>query len=391
MRSPRDQFDQNHLEENQPRYVQAQAIREQITFILGSWGMRKEHINYVVEAMVESDLWGIDSHGISMLMQYEEMFRNGNLKMGTEPLIVRESPVMALIDGAQGLGHVVAAIAINLAVDKCLATGIGVVSVFNSNHFGAAGYYALKAAHRGVIGMVMTSTRSVLVVPTFGCKPILGTNPIAFAAPTERNPPFLLDMSTSTVASNKVKVYELNNWELPEGWVADENGGPVTDPVEARRILKEQQAGGITPLGGTRDLGGHKGYGLSVMVQILASTLAGASFSPIRNRTQEKSEPENIGHFFLAIDPKAFRLPGAFENDLDQIIDILHLAKPVASSQPVLVAGDPEFQTREKRLHEGIPIPAELMRQLRKVAERSSVPFLLDAANDNVESSGQMR
>lgn len=298
---------------------------------------------------------------------------------------------MALIDGAKGLGHIVATIAMNLAVDKCLAAGIGVVSVFNSTHFGAAGYYALKAAQRGVIGIVMTSTRSVLVVPTFGSEPILGTNPIAFAAPTERNPPFLLDMSTSTVASNKVKVYELNNWELPKGWVVDENGGAVTDPVEARQISKGQQAGGLTPLGGTRDLGSHKGYGLSVMVQILASTLAGASFSPIRNNSQEKSEPENIGHFFLAIDPKAFRVPGAFENDLDQIIDILHSSKPVESGQPILVAGDPESQTREKRLHEGIPIPAKLMHQLRKVAENSSVPFLLDDAQGNIESNSEIK
>lgn len=391
MRRQEGEGDHNHLQEIPPKYVLASVLRDQLTLVFRSWGMGEEHINYVVEAMVESDLWGIDSHGISMLMQYEEMFRIGCLKMKSEPQIVRDSAVMALIDGAAGLGHIASTIAMNLAIDKCLATGIGIVSVFNSNHFGAAGYYALKAPQRGVIGIVMTSTRSVLVVPTFGCEPVLGTNPIAFAAPTERNPPFLLDMSTSTVASNKVKVYELNNWELPNGWVVDENGEAVTDAVEARRIIKEQQDGGLTPLGGTRDLGSHKGYGLSAMVQILSSTLAGASFSPIRNNTQEKSEPENIGHFFLAIDPKAFRLPGDFENDLDQIIDILHLAKPVSPEQPVLVAGDPEWQTREQRRYEGIPIPVKLMDQLRKVAERASVPFLLEDAKDSIESNGQIR
>ncbi|MDX2480161.1 MAG: Ldh family oxidoreductase [Desulfuromusa sp.] len=390
MRKKGNSVDRSQHDGNPPKYVPAQVLRDQLILVFRSWGMGEEHINHAVEAMVAADLWGIDSHGISMLMQYEEMFRDGKLEMKSEPRIVRDSAVMALIDGAKGLGHIVATIAMNMAVDKCLAAGIGVVSVFNSTHFGAAGYYALKAAQRGVIGIVMTSTRSVLVVPTFGCEPVLGTNPIAFAAPTERNPPFLLDMSTSTVASNKVKVYELNNWDLPEGWVVDENGGAVSDPVEARQISKKQHTGGLTPLGGTRDLGSHKGYGLSVMVQILASTLAGASFSPIRNNSQEKTEPENIGHFFLAIDPKAFRVPGAFENDLDQIIDILHSSQPVESGQPVLVAGDPESQTCEKRHHEGIPIPEKLMHQLRKVAERSSVPFLLNDAKDSVESDGVM-
>jgi LDH2 family malate/lactate/ureidoglycolate dehydrogenase len=222
----------------------------------------------------------------------------------------------------------------------------------------------------------MTSTRSPLVVPTFGCEPILGTNPIAFAAPAGRNKPFLLDMSTSTVASNKIKIYGINGWELPEGWVTDGDGCPVTDP----KTLQEQKTGGITPLGGTRELGGHKGYGLSVMCQILASTLAGASFSPIRNRTQKPGDPDDIGHFFMAIDPKAFRLPGMFENDLDQVIDVLHGTKPTDINQPVLVAGEPEFNMRTKRLQEGIPIPAELMRQVRVVTERASVPFLLNDA-----------
>ena len=143
-------------------------------------------------------------------------------------------------------------------------------------------------------------------------------------------------MATTTVAAGKVKVYKLNHRALPEGWVVDEKGQPVTDPEQAFRHVFNQPEGGITPLGGAREVGGHKGYGLAVMVHILAGTLSGASFSPIRNRTQKPSDPHNIGHFFLAIDPRAFRDAGLFEDDLDQVLDVLRSARPADPAQPVL-------------------------------------------------------
>jgi LDH2 family malate/lactate/ureidoglycolate dehydrogenase len=135
--------------------------------------------------------------------------------------------------------------------------------------------------------------------------------------------------------------------------------------------------GGITPLGGSREAGSHKGYGLAVMVHVLAGTLAGASFSPIRNQTQKKSDPHNIGHFFMAIDPRAFRADGEFEADLDQVIDVLHNAKRVDANQPVMVAGDPERATKRERLESGVPIPDDLMEQLQAVAKNAGVPFVL--------------
>jgi LDH2 family malate/lactate/ureidoglycolate dehydrogenase len=205
----------------------------------------------------------------------------------------------------------------------------------------------------------------------------MGTNPLAFAAPARRNAPFQLDMATTTVAAGKVKVHKLNHKPLPPGWVVDGDGKAVTDPEEAYRYVSERPEGGITPLGGSRDVGGHKGYGLAVMVHILGGILAGASFSPIRNKTQKPSDPHNIGHFFLAIDPRAFRGAGEFENDLDQVIDVLHAAKPADANQPVLVAGDPEMATRAERLANGVPIPDDLMAQLRTVAKNAGVPFVL--------------
>jgi LDH2 family malate/lactate/ureidoglycolate dehydrogenase len=214
-------------------------------------------------------------------------------------------------------------------------------------------------------------------VPTFAAEPVMGTNPLAFAAPARRNAPFQLDMATTTVAAGKVKVYKLNHKPLPSGWVVDGKGQPVTNEGEAFGYVFERPEGGISPVGGTRDMGSHKGYGLAVMVHILGGVLSGASFSPIRNRTQKSPDPHNIGHFFMAIDPRAFRDEGAFENDLDQVIDVLHNAKRADPNQPVLVAGDPEMLTRRERLEAGVPVPDDLMDQLRGVVSRAGVPFVL--------------
>ncbi|HZP36006.1 MAG TPA: Ldh family oxidoreductase [Methylomirabilota bacterium] len=357
--------------------VAAEKIREQLVAVFQAWGMSEAHAAVTAEMMVETDLRGVDSHGISMLPTYDKEYRAGRLNMRPQWKTVRDRPSMARIDADRSLGHPVSAYAMNLAVDKCRATGVGVVAVFNSHHFGAAGCYARIAADRGVVGMVTSATRGVTLVPTFAAEPIMGTNPLAFSAPARRNAPFLLDMATTTVAAGKVKVHKLNHKPVPRGWVVDGEGRPVTDETAAFSHVFERPDGGITPLGGTRELGGHKGYGLAVMVHILAGTLAGASFSPLRNRTQRDSDPHDIGHFFMALDPAAFRDAGEFEADLDDVIDVLHGAKRADPAQPVLVAGDPERLTRAERLEQGVPIPDDLMEQLRAVAERAGVPLVL--------------
>jgi LDH2 family malate/lactate/ureidoglycolate dehydrogenase len=360
--------------------VPAATIRQQLVSVLGAWGMAEGHAGTTAEMMVETDLRGVDSHGISMLPTYDREFRAGRLNMRPSFKTVREGPAFALIDADASLGHPVSVQAMTLAVDKCRDSGVAVVSVVNSHHFGAAGCYARLAADRGVIGMVTSSTRGVTMVPTFGAEPVMGTNPLAFAAPAQRNPPFQLDMATTTVAAGKVKVYKLNHRPVPPGWVVDERGEAITDPEQAFGYVFDRPEGGITPLGGPREVGGHKGYGLAVMVHILGGVLAGASFSPIRNRTQKPSDPHNIGHFFMAIDPRAFRAPGDFESDLDQVIDTLHGARRADPAQPVLVAGDPEMATRAERLRDGIPVPDDLVAQLRTVVGAADVPFVLEGA-----------
>src|SRR2546426_7782993 len=308
--------------------VPVERVREQVVTLLTAWGMDPQLVRIAAEVMVETDLAGVDSHGVSMLMDYENSKSRGKLNLRAVPRVVRESATTALVDADAGLGHPAAVMAMGIAIKKAKAMGVGVVSVFNSHHFGAAGYYAAMASKEGLVGMVTSATRSIAVVPTRAAVPVLGTNPIAFAAPARRNAPFLLDMATSTVANNKIKVHELNGKPLPPGWVLDERGRPVTDPTSALQIIYDKKGGGgQTPLGGT---------------------LSGASFSPIRVKTQGPGDPDRLGHFFLAIDPKAFRPEGAFEDDLDAVIDVLHATPPVDAALPVLVPGDPENAARPR-------------------------------------------
>lgn len=357
--------------------VPAETCRAQIVAVLSSWGMDPEIVRTTAEVMVETDLAGVDSHGISMLMDYDESRRKGKLNLAAKARIIRESPVTALVDADAGLGHPASVFGMELAIAKAKVTGVGVVAVRNSHHFGAAGYYAAMAPQHGLIGMVTSATRTIGVVPTRGAVPVLGTNPIAFAAPAKRNRAFRLDMATSTVAANKVKVYDLNAKKLPDGWVLDGQGRPVTDAAEAWDIIKKQPTGGLTPVGGTPDMASHKGYGLGMMVHILGGVLSGASFSPIRVKTQKPEDPDNLGHFFMALDPKAFREEGEFEADMDEAIDVLHAVPPADPAKPVLVAGDPEAFSRETRLRDGIPIPDSLSAKLRAVCDGCGAPFLL--------------
>ncbi|PHK96002.1 malate dehydrogenase [Pseudoroseomonas rhizosphaerae] len=357
--------------------VPAGRVRRQILNVLLAWGMDPVLADTTAEAMVETDLMGIDSHGLSMLMMYEALRDGGQLDLSAKPRVARRNAATALVDGGAGLGHPVAAMGMALAAEMALAGGIGAVGVFNSHHFGAAGYYVRLAARRGVIGMVMTTARSVLVVPTRGAQPMLGTNPIALAAPAGREPAFVLDMSSSTVAGNKVKVYDLNGKPMPEGWVVDGEGRPVTDAAEGMAYLFKRAEGGLTPLGGTGEGGGHKGYGLGLMVQILAGTLTGGALSVLHNRTAKPGEPDNIGHFFLAIDPAAFRPPEAFEADLGELLATMRATPPTRADRPVLIPGEPEDAERAARLAAGIPVPETLDRHVREICARCGAEYVL--------------
>ncbi|UEM25195.1 Ldh family oxidoreductase (plasmid) [Skermanella mucosa] len=349
------------------------AVAAQLAAIFAAWGMAADVIEPTVRVMVEADLRGIDSHGVTMMDVYDTLRRDGRLNLRPDIRVVRETPVTAVVDGGGGLGHAPSVLAMEMAIAKGRSAGLAAVTVRNSNHYGAAGIYASMAAEAGLIGISTSAVHKAAIVPTFGTRAMFGTNPLAFAAPASANRPFVLDMATSTAAIGKLRLAAMAGKPVPEGWALDEAGRPVTDPREAlaHRLM--------TPLGGTREMGGHKGYGLAAMVEILSSVLSGGSIAALRG---EAPGAYGVGHFFMTIDPKAFRDEGEFETDLDGLIDALHGCPRADPGQPVLVHGDPEADSRADRRANGIPLHPDQVGLLRRLARDGGAAFLLEAEEE---------
>lgn len=345
--------------------------RRQIAAFLTAFGMPEANAESTAEIMAWADLHGIDSHGISMIPTYAARAADGKMRMLAEPRIVKETPVSALVDGDGGLGHVTSRLAMNAAIGKAKAIGIGVAAVRNSAHFGACGFYAKMAADEGLIGLVTTSASGIQVAPTGGAQARLGTDPIAFAAPGRDGEPFLLDMATTTVAAGRIRNKANEGVPLPPGWVQTKDGLPSTDPLEAR-----EKGGFLTSLGGTRESSSYKGYGLASMVNILSSALSGATMITDPMHTKHPGTM-GIGHFFLALNPSLFREADDFRADVISFTDALRATKPVDPADPVMVAGDPERRNASRRLQSGIPIGPGLLAQLRTLAGTCNAPWLL--------------
>jgi len=345
--------------------------RAQLEALLAAWGMPAGFAQRTAEVMAWSDLHGIDSHGISMVPAYFERHRSARVNMRAQPRILRETPVSALVDGDGGLGHEPSRQAMEIAIAKARTVGVGVVCVRNSSHFGAAGFYGKMAADAGLIGMVATSASIVQVAPAGGAEARLGTDPWAFAAPGRDGEPFVLDMATTTVAAGRIRNKVNENLPAPPAWLLTKDGLPSTDPLEAA-----QKGGFLTSLGGSLEGSSYKGYGLAVMVNILASCLSGATLvtDPMHAK---KPQGMDIGHFCLALNPGMFRDDGAFEADVATLCDALRATGPVDPAHPVMVAGDPERRHAAQRMNEGIPVGRNLLAQIERIAKESDTAWLL--------------
>ncbi len=358
------------------RRVAPDVLRAQVHAILRAWGMTDAHAAVTIGHMMYADLHGIDSHGCAMLLAYHRQRAARLLTMQPAIAIVQESETTALVDGGGGLGHVPADLAMRTAIAKARTAGVGVVAVRHSGHFGAAGSYAAMAVHDGLIGVALTSVREPSVVPTGGRRAFFGTNPIAFAAPAGHAPPFLLDMATSAAALGKLATAWRRGQALPDGLALDPEGRPQTN---ARLAFTGRR---LTPLGSRLETGGHKGYGLAAMVEILAAFLPG-----VRPRVWFPDSPGGTGHFFLALDVARFRPAADFGADVAAMVDALHAAPPLADDAPVLVAGDPERAAAAARSRDGIPLSRSVVEDLRLVAGAAGVDFLLDGAAPSARAS----
>ncbi len=329
-----------------------------------------EDAEKVADNLVLSNLRGIDSHGVARLQRYVNGIKTGYIIPDAQPEIVKENAVLANVDGHNGLGQVAATFGMELAIKKAKDSGIGMVTVFNSNHYGFAGYYPLMALKHDLIGISMTNA-APLVVPTFGKNALFGTNPIAVSAPTKKNKPWVMDFATSVVPRGKIEVYNRLGKELPEGWATDETGHVTRDPARVLRNLAEQLGGGILPLGGAGELyGGHKGYGLGVMVDLFSAVLPGSNFGPfVVTKKDGKTQFPRVGHFFMAIDPDYFVGKEEFKERMDQYIDILKNSEKAEGENRIYVHGEKEFEEHERREKNGVPLDAKTVESLTKISQ----------------------
>jgi len=330
----------------------------------------------VADNLVSSNLRGIDSHGVSRLARYVDGIKSGYIIANAKPKIVKESSVLANVDGGNGLGQVMGTFGMELAIQKTQKEGFGMVTVFSSNHYGYAGYYPLMALKYGFIGISMTNS-APLAVPTFGKNALIGTNPIAVTAPTQQNKPWVMDFATTTVPRGKVEVYNRLSKVLPEGWATDEKGQVTGDPARVLNNLNNLLGGGLLPLGGSGELyGGHKGYGLSVMVDIFCGVLSGSNYGPhLVSKKEGKVNHPRIGHFFMALDPEYFTSKDDFKKTMDTYIDTLKNSEKAEGETRIFVHGEKEFEMEEKRKKEGLPLDAKTVESLTTVSTEYNEPI----------------
>lgn len=328
----------------------------------------KDRAEITAEILQSADLRGINSHGIIRLQTY---YGSRLQKSLINPLanneIIRETPASIALDGKNGLGQVAGKDAMLRCINKAKTSGVAMVTVRNSNHYGIAGYYAMMALDHDMIGISFTNAQP-LVAPTFGKNRLLGTNPIAIAAPAFSEKPFVLDMATSIVPIGKVTVFDKAGVELPEGWALDSDGKPTIKP---KSVLN---GGALFPLGGPEILRGYKGYGLALWVDIFSGVLSGAAFGK-NVADPSRSANANVGHFFAAMRLDAFRDPDEFKKDMDVLFQQLKTAEKAAGQDRIYIHGEKEFELSEKYKKDGIPLLEEVVKSLQSAGKSIGEPF----------------
>lgn len=357
--------------------VQADVLRAFCVRVFEKMDLPTTEAEITADVLLAANLRGIDSHGVARLRRYVKGLWDGVMLAHPEEKVISETATTALIDAGAGLGQPVSYRAMKLAIEKAQEYGTGFVTVRNSNHYGIAGYYAMMALEQDMIGISMTNA-AVSVLPTFGRDAMLGTNPIAVAAPAGQEQPFVLDIATSTVPRGKLEVYNRQEKPLPEGWATDETGTPTTDAARVLDNMLARRGGGLLPLGGAGELlGGHKGYGLALLVDILSGVLPGAGYADnIYPKTPEgKPLPANVGHFFGAIKVEAFRPPDEFKTTMDDIIRRLKAAPRSKGADRIYIHGEKEYEEADRRVKEGIPLGPKVEADLKALTQELGIEY----------------
>lgn len=338
-----------------PRTFPAEALRRLCEDVLEARGVPGPDAAFVADALVETDLRGIASHGVTRLTAYADALDAGAFDARARTTVIRERGCIVQLDAGGGLGHLAARDAMDVAVERAGTHGIGVVTVRNSNHFGAAFLYPLRATRQDRIGFITTNGPAAM--PAFGgSRRIICNNPLSWGIPTAEDPPIILDMACMVAARGKVTLAAREGRPIPDGWALDETGQPTNDPVTALRGL-------LQPVGGA------KGYGLAVINEILSGVLSGArTLDEIPDgvmSTGRFEEPLEIGHLVIAMDPGAFVELNDFKARVERIRTTLQASPTVAGVAQVMLPGEPEHRTRQERQRDGIPLEGSTVSSLR--------------------------
>ena len=330
------------------------------------------------DVLIESDKRGIDSHGVGRLKPiYLDRIRDGIQNVVTDFEIVRETQSTAVVDGHDGMGHVIAVRSMRMAIEKAKKCGMAMVAARNSTHYGIAGYYALMAAEADMICITGTNARPS-IAPTFGVENMLGTNPLTIGFPTDEEFPFVIDCATSITQRGKIEHYARIGKAMPEGWVLDRYGDPVTDAQVALKGLTDGTCA-LAPLGGIgEDLAGYKGYGYATAVEVLSAALQGGAFLKALSGANPDGSlrPYGLGHFFIAVDISAFVDPADFKRDAGNILRELRASKKAEGHDRIYTAGEKEYIAYLERKESGVPVNASVRKALETARDEFRVPHV---------------
>ncbi len=343
-------------------------------------GINETDAKIIGDVLIESDKRGIDSHGIGRLKPiYIDRINIGIMNPVTEIEILKDDMSTAVLDGHNGMGHVVGKKAMEMAIEKAKKYGTGMVAVRNSNHYGIAGYFATMATDAGMIGITGTNARPS-IAPTFGVENMMGTNPLTFGIPTDDPFPFVLDCATSVTQRGKIEVYGRAGKELPEGWVIGHDGTTRTDTQQVLKDLTTGQAA-LTPLGGMGEqTGGYKGFGYAMVVEILSAALQDGAFMKELNGFDEnhKPIPYPLGHFFIAIDPARFMGLDIFKRVAGTICRQIRASEKAPGQDRIYTAGEKEYEAFLYRSEHGCPVPPSLQKMMVELRDTYKLNYSFD-------------
>jgi LDH2 family malate/lactate/ureidoglycolate dehydrogenase len=348
--------------------INATLLENLVKQILHQAGISKNESAIIAESLVHAELSGCPSHGVSKLVDYLTRLDDKLIEKNTFITTVRDTFTTAVLDANNGWGQVVSQEAVNLAIEKARNYGSAWISVRNSNHNGRCGYWASKIANAGMVGIVMTNTSPVMVA--YGSsESTLGTNPIAISVPSSSGPPISLDMSTSNQARGKITLAHKKGEPIPNDWAVNAQGLPTTNASDAL-------TGSLLPMGG------HKGSGLAIMIDILCGVLSGALFGSNIPRFYDDADPQQIGHLFVAMDISTMMPLDEFTERISQKEDETRNSRPAPGYEQVYMPGDLEQKKYKKNREDGIPISEEILIELKHLAEKNQVIHLYDELID---------